>query len=124
MRISVALLIFLLLFNGWAGILQEYGVDDHIGISAETGDPDELDRAVEAGNEFNTGSAVGGTLLGMYNALGSTVERMFIGIQPGGQMLINIVPDGPGEDIVMWVYGIVEILMAIDLLAYWRGADL
>lgn len=124
MRISVALLIFLLLFNGWAGILQEYGVDDHIGISAETGDPDELDRAVEAGSEFNTGSAVGGTLLGMYNALGSTVERMFIGIQPGGQMLINIVPDGPGEDIVMWVYGIVEILMAIDLLAYWRGADL
>lgn len=124
MRISVALLIFLILFNGWAGILQDYGVDQHIGITAETGDPDELDRAVEAGSEFNTGSSVGGTLLGMYNALGSTVERMFIGIQPGGQMLINIVPGGPGEDIVMWAYGIVEILMAIDLLAYWRGADL
>lgn len=124
MRISVALLIFLVLFNGWAGLLQEYGVDEHIGITAETGDPDELNRAVEAGSEFNTGSNVGGTLLGMYNALGSTVEQMFVGIQPGAQMLINIVPGGPGEDIVMWLYGIVEILMAIDLLAYWRGVNL
>lgn len=124
MRVSLALLIFLVLFNGWAGIIQEYGVDEHIGISAETGDPDELDKAVEQSESFRTGSSVGGTLLGMYNALGSTVESMLIGIQPGAQMLINITPDGIGEDIVLWVFSIMEILMAIDLLAYWRGADL
>jgi hypothetical protein len=124
MRIGIALLIFLVLFNGWAGLLQDWGIDGHIGITAETGDPQELDRAVDASSEFRTGSSVGGTLLGMYNALGSTVESMFVGIQPGAQMLINIAPDGPAEDFVLWVYSIMEILMAADLLAYWRGADL
>lgn len=124
MRISLALLIFLILFNGWAGMMQAYGIDHHIGISAETGDPDELDRAIESSQQFRTGSSVGGTLLGMYNALGSTVESMLIAIQPGAQMLINIIPDGIGEDIVLWLFSIGEILMAIDLLAYWRGADL
>lgn len=124
MRVSVALLIFFILLNGWAGILQQFGIDEHVGITAATGDPEELDHAINSSEQFRTGSSVGGTLLGMYNALGSTVEAIFIGLQPGGQMLVNIVPDGVGEQIVLWLYSIVEILMAIDLMAYWRGADL
>lgn len=124
MRVSVALLIFLVLFNGWAGLLQKYDIDDHIGITAETGDPEELQQAEDAASNFRTGNSVGDTLLGMYNALGSTVESMFVGIQPGGRMLLNIVPSGPAQDVVMWGYSIVEILMAVDLLAYWRGVDL
>lgn len=124
MRLSIALLIFLILFNGWAGLIQTYGIDHHIGINAGTGDPQELDRAVESAQEFRTGSSVGGTLLGMYNALGSTVESMLVAFQPGAQMFINIVPDGIAEDIVLWFFSIGEILMAIDLLAYWRGVDL
>lgn len=124
MRTSVALLIFLLLLNGWAGVLQQYEIDQHIGITAETGDPDELQEARNTSSKFNTGGEVGGTLLGLRNALGNTVQNLFVGLQPGGRMLVNLAPPGIAEDLIMWLYGIVQILMGIDLLAYWRGVDL
>jgi len=124
MRASIALLIFFILLNGWAGLMQEYGINDHIGITAETGDPQQLEDAQNASSEFDTGDQVGGTLLGMYNNLGNTVEQMLVGLQPGARMLMNLAPPGVVEDIIMWLYAVVQILMGIDLLAYWRGVDL
>jgi len=124
MRISIILLIFLILFNGWAGILQEYGIDDHIGISAETGDPEELESATQSAREIQTGNTIGGTLLGYYNALLKTVKGMVTGIQPGVQMLVNIAPPGPAEDIIVWAGGVIPIVIAADIIAIARGVDL
>jgi hypothetical protein len=124
MRISIYLLIFLILFNGWGALLQEYHIDDQLGISAETGDPGELDQAQESAKEVQTGNAIGGTLLGYYNALLSTVEGMVTGLQPGVQMLVNVVPAGIGQDFIVWAGAIIPIITAADLLAYARGVDL
>lgn len=125
MRISVVILIFLILFNGWAGLLQQYDVDDHLGIGAETGDPEALNNATKEAESIQTGGdAVGGTLLGFYNALSKTVEGMFRGIEPGVAMLLNIVPPGVAEDFITWLFTIIHIIMAIDMLAYLRGVDL
>jgi len=124
MRISVILLIFLLLLNGWGAVLQEYGIDEHMGINAETGDPEELQQAQQAANEIQTGGTIGGTLLGYYNALLRTVEGMVVGLQPGVQMLINIAPSGVAERMIVWMGTILPIIIAADILAYGRGVDL
>jgi len=124
MRTSVALLIFFILLNGWAGLLQQYDLNEHVGVTAETGDPGKLEDAQNASSTFDTGDQVGGTLLGMYNSLTNVVEKMFVGLQPGGRMLLNLAPPGVVEDLIMWLYSVVQILMGIDLLAYQRGVDL
>lgn len=124
MRISIILFIFLLLFNGWGAVLQDAGIDDHLGINAETGDAKELDESVESAREIQTGGSIGGTLLGYYNSLLSTVRGITTGLQPGVQLLVNVVPPGIAEDVIVWVGSTIPIIIAVDVLAYARGVDL
>lgn len=124
MRISIKIVIFLILFNGWSGLLQQYHVDDHLGINAETGDPEKLNNAVKESKSINTGNAIGGTLLAMYNSITGTVEAIVRATQPGADMLINILPHGPAEDLVTWMFSIAPLLAGLDILAYLRGVDL
>lgn len=124
MRISVILLVFLILLNGWGGLLQTYDIDDHLGISAETGSPEELEQASRNAQDIQTGESIGGTLLGFYNGLLNTVEGMFLGLQPGVQILVNIAPAGAAEDLVIWIFSALPIVIAADILAYARGVDL
>lgn len=124
MRISVKIVIFLILFNGWAGVLQTYHVDDHLGITAETGNPEKLDEAVESSQTINTGNAIGGTLLAMYNSITDTVETIVRATQPGADMLIMILPPGPAEAFIKWIFTIAPLLAGLDILAYLRGVDL
>lgn len=124
MRISIMLLIFLVLFNGWGALMQDYGIDDELGINAETGDASELAEATQSAESIQTGQPTGSTLLGFYNSLLGTVEGMVTGLQPGVQLLVNVIPPGIGEDIVIWAAAILPIIIAVDILAYARGVDL
>jgi len=124
MRISFILLIFLILLNGWGGLKMDYGIDEQIGINAETGDAEELEKAQNTAQDIQTGEAIGGTLLGYYNALLNTVQGIVTGLQPGVQMLVNIAPPGPAEDIIIWVFSALPIIIAADVLAYARGVNL
>lgn len=124
MRLSIILLIFLVLFNGWAGLMQQYDVDDHLGISAETGNAEELDRATTSAGNVTTGEPAGQTLLGYYNNMMNTLTGIITGLQPGVQLLVNIIPSGIGEDIVVWAFTILPILGAVDMLYFGRGGGL
>lgn len=124
MRISIILLIFLLLFNGWGALLQDYDIDDHLGINAETGDPEELQTAVNNSQDIQTGEAIGGTLLGYYNALLNTLKGIVVGLQPGVQMLVAVAPPGAAEDLIIWAFSILPIVIAADFIAIARGVDL
>jgi len=125
MRISVILLIFFVLLNGWGALLQHYHMDDYLGINAETGNPQELTQAVStAKGNIKTGQTFGQTLLGFYNNLMNTVEGLVAGLGPGVQMLVNLAPRGIVEDIVVWVFAFLPIVIAVDILAYARGVDL
>jgi len=124
MRVSIILLIFLILFNGWGGLMQEYDIDDELGINAETGDAQALQNATQSAQDIQTGQPLGGTLLGFYNSLLSTVEGMVTGLQPGVQLLVNVAPAGIAEDIIIWAGLALPIIVAVDLLAYARGVDL
>lgn len=124
MRISFVLVIFLLLFNSWGAVMQEYGIDDHLGINAETGNAEELTNSAESARELQTGNAIGGTMLGYYNSLLLGVRGIVTGLQPGVQLLVNVVPPGIAEDIIIWISGILPFILAADILAYARGVDL
>lgn len=124
MRLSFLLLIFLILFNGWAGLMQQYDIDDHVGFNAEVGDSGELDDAVNASQSVQTGNPIGSTLIGLYNNLLNTVKGILVGLQPGVQLLINVVPPGPADDVVVWIFTIIPIVVATDFIAIARGVDL
>lgn len=124
MRISIKIIIFLVLFNAWGGLIQTYDLDDHLGINAETGNPEELQNAVESSETVDTGSAIGDTLIGMYKSLTRTVKDMVLAVQPGAEMLVNVVPHGPAEDFVFWMFTATPIICAADTLAYMRGVDI
>lgn len=124
MRLSILLLIFLVLFNGFGGLLQTYDIDDHVGINAETGDAKELDEATDSAQDISTGESTGQTLLGYYNNLINTFKDMILGLQPGVQMLVNVAPPGIVESLIIWLAGILPILIAVDLLYFGRGGGL
>lgn len=124
MRISILLIIFLLLFNGWGALLQDYGIDEQLGINAETGDADALEQAETNAGNVSTGEAVGQTLLGFYNNLLQSLKGILTAWEPGLQLLVNVVPAGIGEDIVIWAFSIMKIVIFVDFLAYARGVDL
>jgi len=124
MRLSVALFVFFILFNAWGGLMQEYGIDDHLGINAETGDAQELETARESAQNVSTGEPTGQTLLGYYGTMLGTVTDMLAGLQPGVQLLTNIVPAGIAEDLIVWVFSLVPVLAALDALYFARGGGL
>lgn len=124
MRISVFLVIFLILFNGWAVVMVDYGIDDHLGFNAETGDAPELQETQEAAGNVSSGEPAGQTLIGFYNGLLKTFENVLTGWEPGVQMLVNIVPGGVAQDLIIWAFSISKIIIAVDVMAYARGVDL
>lgn len=124
MRLSIILVIFFLLFNGWGGLMMEYDIDDHLGINAETGDAEELEQAREGARNVSTGEPTGQTLIGYYGQQLGSLTDMLAGLQPGVQLLVNTIPSGIGEDIVIWAFTILPILAAIDALYFARGGGL
>lgn len=127
MRISAVLLVFFLVLNGWAGMLMDYGIDTHMGVGVNTGNPEELrsnGKAVNASKDISTGQSIAGTLLGMINAVSDTIEGMYVGLQPGLQMLKNISPPGIISDIINIFYPVLQIIMGLDIAAWVRGVDL
>lgn len=124
MRLSIILLIFLVLFNAWGGLLQAYDIDDQLGINAETGDTEALDSATESAGSVTTGEPTGQTLLGYYNNLINTLRGLLLGLQPGVQLLVNAVPSGIAESIILWAFGALPIIIVVDVLYFARGGGL
>jgi hypothetical protein len=124
MRLSIALLIFLVLFNAWGGLLQAYDVDDQLGISAETGNAPALEDAQASAGEVTTGEPTGQTLLGYYNNLINTLQGVLLGLQPGVQLLVNVVPSRIAEDIIIWAFGALPFIIVVDVLYFARGGGI
>lgn len=120
MRISTQLTLFFVLFNGIAGVFVVTGVAADLGINAETGQPEQFEE-ITSKNEVQTGSAVGDTLFGMYNALGRQVGTILYSVTPGFQMLKIWLPD-------VWIDWILQpvaiLIVTIDILGYMRGTRL
>lgn len=112
--------IFFVAFNAIAGIAVGMGVAQELNINAETGNPQQLERATEQ-TEPDLGSNVGSTLFGMYNQLTSQIGTIFYSIAPGFAMLRNFIPN-------LWVdlllSPVASLVVSKDLIAFARGTDL
>jgi len=119
MKMSTQLTLFFIAFNAFGGILITSGVAGDLGINAETGDPEQLEKATAV--EPNLGNDVGGTLFGMYNQLTRQLGTIFYSVAPGFKMLKSFLPD-------IWIDAllspIASVIVAKDLIGFARGTDL
>lgn len=124
MRLSVKLLVFFIVFNAWAGILQDFDVDDQLGFSAELGDTSELEAVEdETASDVQTGSPVTGTIFGVIIASATKLAAIIGAVAPGVQMLVNVVPSGPPTAIVGMLSALVPVIITVDILNFLRGLD-
>lgn len=120
MRPSTQFTLFFVLFNAIAGLFIFSGAAATLGINAETGNPQQFEE-ITSKTEVQTGSAVGDTLFGMYNALGRQVGTILYSVTPGFTMLKLFLPDA-------WVDYVLQpvalLIVTVDILGFMRGTRL
>lgn len=116
------LVIFFLCFNLFAGMLMATGAVGAIGLGSTSvgGDGATEDLRGET-DSVPTGSGAGQTLFGLYNVLTSFVSGVFSYIFPGVAMLERAGVPGYITGMLNTVF---SVLIAIDVVAFFRGWDL
>lgn len=121
MRWSAQFILFLIFFNGGASVMiPGAGWDANLGIDPHVGEPQELEQVNQTASDFETGSGIGQTLFGLYNAVAGTLESMFNAIFPGGAMLKNA---GVPDYIVNYGFSAATVLAAWDLIGVLREGN-
>lgn len=125
MRVSVYIVLFLLFFNGGAELLIDTGVAADMGIDPGTGNDEKLEKAQEDSRTVDPGTGTGGTLFGMYNAIGSTVETVFNTVFPGAAMLKAAISGGAAFNaFIDFLFLGASIIVGLDTVAFFRGYSL
>lgn len=126
MRISIWVLLFLLSLNAWAGLLQTTGIAQSHGISVQLGNTDKLDQAEEEAKTVgsDSGSSIGGTLLGLITTATNTVTVLFDAVFIGPTMLKNVIPGETAKLIVDFITAGLVIIVGIDIINLWRPGGL
>lgn len=121
MRVSVAILLFLVFFNlGTQILIVDTGIAADIGADPALGDTSDLDDAASQ-SEVQAGSGIGETLFGLYNALMNTLSGLWQKIFVGEQMLKNA---GFPDFWIDFVFGAMKLIVALDTISFLRGWDL
>jgi hypothetical protein len=120
MRISVYIVLFFVFFNAGAVMLDETRTEEALGISAETGNPDELQQAQSSAQKVSASNSDTGTLFTFYTTL-SSVFNSIVNILPAASMLVNV---GTPQWFVNFVFAGAPIIVGIDILSVARGFNL
>lgn len=122
MRISIWIVLFLVFLNAWGGLLQTTGVAETHGFAVEFGNTDQLDEAKnEAGGVTGeTGSSVGGTILGLITTATSVLGVLFDALFIGPTMLKNVMPGQTAKLVVDFLTAGLVIIAGVDILGYWQ----
>lgn len=121
MRISVAILLFLVCFNlGTQILIVDTGIAADMNADPALGDTSGLDDAASQA-EVQAGSGIGDTLFGLYNALMNTLSGLWQQIFVGEQMLKNA---GFPDFWIDFIFSFMKLIVALDTIAFLRGWDL
>lgn len=116
------LVIFFLCFNLFAGMLMATGAAQAIGLGeTNVGGDDRTEKLNKTADSTPTGSGAGQTLFGLYNVLTSFVSTIFKYLFPGVAMLERAGVPGYITGMLNTVF---SVLIAIDVVAFFRGWDL
>jgi len=121
MKLSIQIVLFLVFFNAGAGMIQATAVSDDLGISPETGEPDELQEAQDQADKFSAGGGLGDTLFGLISALGTALNTIVNAIFPGAAMLKNV---GIPDPIVNFLFSGMTLYVAFDMMDFLRTGGL
>lgn len=121
-KASVYIAIFLISFNAAGGMLIQTGIAADLNLAADSGNPDELDKAKETGEEFEAGQGGTSTLFGLYGSLAGALETVFNAVMPGAAMLKRI---GIPGFYINFGFTLAALVPALDIIAFLRsGGDL
>lgn len=117
------LVVFFVCFNVFAGMLQVTGAAAAMGLDGKTevGGDDAVNDIEGQSESTPTGSGAGQTLFGLYNVLTSYISGFFAIIFPGVDMLGRA---GVPSYITGMLNTVFSVLIAIDVVAFFRGWEL
>lgn len=121
-RPSTVLVIFILAINSSAILMMGTGTAQMIGVDASVDMPsDTLEDAKAEAGETSTGSSIGGTLFGMYNALVSSLGVILDLVVAGPAMLARA---GVPTFITNFLSAIFLFVISFDVISFLRGFSL
>jgi len=122
-RPVTTLVIFFVAFNLFAGMLMSTGVAATLGLDANVGGDDAVDkRTGEMSEDVTSGPGGGSTLFGMYNVLSNQISGFFGLIFPGLNMLNRA--GVPGFITYGFLAPLFSLMSAIGVVSFLRGWDL
>lgn len=107
---AISVLIFLVMLNGAAVLLEETGTTDALGIAPQPGGADELEKANQSTSKVVASQGNYQTLFGSFVGAATTFLKAFNAIFAGPRMLINL---GVPSPIVTFVFGPAYIIVGI-----------
>lgn len=114
-KISMWIVLFFLFTNAGAAAFTASGAAEYVGIDPSTGA--DLSERKDNLNEFETGTGLGSTLFGMYNALAGVLEGA-LNLLPAVSMMKN---GGVPDYIANWIYGGLAVVPSYDLIMFLRS---
>lgn len=118
-RPVTTLVVFFIAFNLFAGMLMATGVASMMGLNAEVGGDDAVNKRVQNSEDVDSGTSTGDTLFGMYNVLSTQLGGFFGAIFPGLNMLNRA---GVPQFITGGFLGpLFSIAIFVDIVSFLRG---
>lgn len=124
MKIAKYIILFLIFFNSGALLLQQTGVNDHLGVQISAGDNEQLESAQDSAESVNPGGSDLGTLFGFYTTITDTLGVIMNAINPGAAMLQAAVQNEAWDQIVTYSFSGMWAITGFTILEFLRGADI
>jgi hypothetical protein len=115
-RITTAVLVFMLLFNGGVTVMEGSGLSEDLGVTLAPGVDEAMDNVVDnAKDGFSASEGLGNTLFSLFAAAMGTFQLLIQGVFSFPSMLLNL--GFPGWFVVpmfapMYVISTLELIYA------------
>lgn len=121
-RMSSAVLIFLLLLNGSAGILVASGLAADMQINPSPGMSEEMDNVVDSARSgFSPNAGIGDTLIAMFIAAISLVSVIVKGVFLAPEMFLNL---GFPAWFVLPIFAPMYVVVVYDIIYVGTGRSM
>lgn len=119
-RISTAALLYFMLLNATAVVLDNVGFTEEMGVSVNLTTTQHLKDAEKAVDSFSLEGGFLETLFGIYDAAYSTMAAVLTSIYAGPQMLLDL---GLPSAIVLPFTGVLVMIIGLDVIYYASGRE-
>lgn len=113
-KVTTVIVYFFAGVNAGAYLLQQFGIDDLLGIGVATGGHERTQQVAHQYESVPTGNSIGGTLIGLYNTVTTFFTDLITYIFPAMDMLANL---GVANEWIVFLSTIAGIAFAFDAVS-------